>query len=232
MLLEVIGTTLSEVKTIAANGADRIELITGIAEGGLTPSIGLIEEAAHAVSIPIQVMVRPHSRSFCYDADDLRVMEKDIAAIRKLGHIGVGVVIGTLTADGNIDIYALERLLDAAGDMDVTFHRAFDKVMDQEAAYEQLSQYPLIHRILTSGGQANVLHAVPRMKRLVDLSRDSHIQILAGSGLNMESIEGFVKETGVQQVHFGSGVRGAKGSLDEIYGEKIQIIKRCLTDIQ
>ncbi|MCR8644723.1 copper homeostasis protein CutC [Paenibacillus sp. N1-5-1-14] len=232
MLLEVIGTTLSEVKQIAASGADRIELITGIAEGGLTPSIALIEEAAHAVSIPIQVMVRPHSRSFCYDADDLRVMERDIEAIRKVGRSGVGVVLGTLTTNGQIDHYALERLLSAAGDIGVTFHRAFDEIEDQESAYDQLSKYPQIYRILTSGGQANVRHAVPRMKRLVKLSRDSHVRILAGSGLNIDSLQTFIQETGVQEVHFGSGVRGAKGSLDEIDSMKIQTVKAHLAQIQ
>lgn len=64
VLLEVIGTTREEVVTAARNGADRIELITAITEGGLTPSLGLVQEAVEAVDIPVNVMIRPHSRSF------------------------------------------------------------------------------------------------------------------------------------------------------------------------
>ncbi|MDR5671178.1 copper homeostasis protein CutC, partial [Burkholderia cenocepacia] len=37
ILLEVIATTLSDAQTAARAGADRIELVTGLAEGGLTP---------------------------------------------------------------------------------------------------------------------------------------------------------------------------------------------------
>ncbi|MFD0673548.1 copper homeostasis protein CutC [Cohnella sp. GCM10027633] len=38
MILEVIATTVADAKDASRYGADRIELVTGIAEGGLTPS--------------------------------------------------------------------------------------------------------------------------------------------------------------------------------------------------
>lgn len=85
ILLEVIGTTVQEVKEAALHGADRIELITAFSEGGLTPSLGLVEEAIASVSIPVNVMVRPHSRSFVYDADDRATIVRDIRLLRETG---------------------------------------------------------------------------------------------------------------------------------------------------
>ncbi|WP_407056536.1 copper homeostasis protein CutC, partial [Burkholderia vietnamiensis] len=43
VLLEVIATTVGDARAAARAGADRLELVTAISEGGLTPSVGLIE---------------------------------------------------------------------------------------------------------------------------------------------------------------------------------------------
>ena len=42
VLLEVIATTVGDAKAARA-GADRLELVTAITEGGLTPSVGLVK---------------------------------------------------------------------------------------------------------------------------------------------------------------------------------------------
>ena len=111
MKLEVIATNIDDVRAAAAYGAHRIELVTGIAEGGLTPSLGLIEQAVRVSAIPVQVMVRPHSQSFRYGRGDVAVMRRDIAAIRDCG--AAGIVTGALTADGQVDTAVLEDPLAA-----------------------------------------------------------------------------------------------------------------------
>ncbi len=80
-LLEVIATTVADARAAERRGADRIELISAMGEGGLTPSLGLIETVTEAVAIPVNVVVRPHSRSFVYDADDYAVMLRNVRAI-------------------------------------------------------------------------------------------------------------------------------------------------------
>ena len=122
MLLEIIATCVDDAITAEQNGADRLELITAITEGGLTPGIGLVEEVVKAVRIPVHVMVRPHSRSFVYNASDIATMVAEVKAIRKAG--AAGVVLGMLTPEGKIDEAALAQMLEWTGDMQVTFHRA------------------------------------------------------------------------------------------------------------
>lgn len=205
MKLEVIAANMYDALTAESSGADRIELLTGILEGGLTPSPGLIRQAVRSLSIPVNVMVRPHSQSFVYDAHDLETMRADIAFIRESG--AAGIVLGTLNANGEIDTDALELLLREAGDLSVTFHRAFDEISDQLAAFKVLASYPQIDRILTSGGPKPALESVAQIKALVQASAGTNIRILAGYGLTVSALAEFTRQTGVPEVHFGSALR-------------------------
>ncbi|WP_054956988.1 copper homeostasis protein CutC [Paenibacillus dakarensis] len=224
MLLEVIATTLQDALAAEDCGADRIELITAITEGGLTPSIGIIERVTDRVKIPVNVMIRPHSRTFVADDEDLETMLEDINRIQDTG--AAGVVLGPLTPEGTIDERVLKQLLDAAGSLDITYHRAFDEVKDQMAAYEVLCRYPQISRILTAGGTLPAPQSIPQINRLVERSRSGGPKILAGYGLTPETILTFIRQSGVDEVHFGSSIRKGRSGLAPID----QDILRSLAD--
>ncbi|QHW31146.1 copper homeostasis protein CutC [Paenibacillus rhizovicinus] len=205
MLLEVIALTPEDARAAAEHGADRIEFVSVIEEGGLTPSLALIEETAAACSLPIHVMIRPHSKSFMYAEADMEQMIRDMGSLRKAG--ANAFVLGALTPERTVDEEKLKRLLDAADGLPVTFHRAFDEARHLEEAFETLTRYPQVRTILTSGGKPSVLDAADEIARLVSLSRGTGIEIMAGSGLTPASAAGFASATGVRSVHFGSGVR-------------------------
>lgn len=228
MLLEVIATTVSDAVTAERYGADRIELITGILEGGLTPSLGLIEAVREVVSIPVRVMVRPHARSFVYDASDAATMQRDIRHIAGVG--GLSVVMGMLRSDRTVDEELLVRLLNAADGMEVTYHRAFDEVRDQLEALEILKQYPQITDILTSGGSAAATSpdGMARIAVLERLSAGSSLSILAGSGLNAAGLKEFMSRTAVRRVHFGSAVREDGDPLKPVDPLRVEAIRMIL----
>jgi copper homeostasis protein len=205
---------MDDALTAEANGADRLELITAITEGGLTPGIGLVEQVAKSVNIPVFVMVRPHSRSFNYSKDDILTMAAEIRQIAVSG--ASGIVLGALTPEGTVDERALETLLPLTDGLQVTFHRAFDALEDQMAGYRTLCNYSQITRILTSAGPGPAPEAIPAMRKLVEESRGGSISILAGSGLKPEGITSFIQQTGVTEVHFGSAVRYGKNALSPI----------------
>lgn len=204
-ILEVIATTPADAIIADQAGADRIEWIAVQQEGGLTPSLDVIEQMTESVSIPINMMVRPHSHHFVYDDADLTQMVQDIRHISRTDV--AAIVTGVLTADREIDIIALERLLDAADGKPFTFHRAFDELDDLERGLEILSRYPQITHILTSGGQPSVIQATEPMITLDRLARQSHIQLIAGAGLTLQNLAPFIKETCIQEVHLGSAMR-------------------------
>ncbi|PWW32513.1 copper homeostasis protein CutC [Cytobacillus oceanisediminis] len=223
MIIEVISDTLSDALIAQEAGADRIELVTGLGEGGLTPSYGVIESVCRKLTIPVNVMIRPHSRGFCYSEEDIEIMIQDIKVCRKLG--AAGVVFGVLTSDYQVHTDHLKRLIDASKGLGITFHRAIDDAEDQFAALKIIKQHPQISRILTSGGQKSAIHATERLKRLNELTANSPMKIMAGAGLTANNIKMFIEKVPVNEIHFGSGVRYHSSYEHAISPEKIQAIK-------
>lgn len=226
MLIEVIADTLSDALIAQEAGAGRIELVTGLAEGGLTPGYAVIERVCKELKIPVNVMIRPHSRGFCYSEEDIEIMIEDISICKKLG--AAGVVFGVLTSDHKIHNEHLNRLVHAADGLDITFHRAFDVTDDQFAALEVIKEYPQISRILTSGGQSSAADASERLKRLHELTADSHLKIMAGAGLSVENIKAFLDEVPVTEVHFGTGVRFQSSYDHQIDPERVRKIIKII----
>lgn len=226
MFLEIIATTVKDAVMAERGGADRIELITAITEGGLTPSIALIERVRESVNIPVRVMVRPHARSFHYDEEDIEVMRRDIAHIGSVG--GLGIVMGLLRYDGTVDEENLKTLLLTAEGMDVTFHRAFDEVGSQPEALQVLSRYPQITDILTSGGAATAPGGVDQLEMLNSLTAGQSLAILAGAGLTEHNLESFLQQSGVRRVHFGSAARADGNPLMPIAMDRLKAIRDIL----
>jgi copper homeostasis protein len=208
-MLEVIAETVCDAIAAEAGGADRIELVAALSEGGLTPSLGMAERVLQAVAIPVHVMIRPHSRSFVYDLNELLAMRRDMEALREAG--AHGFVLGPLSGKGLIDKNALRLLLEVSDGAPVTFHRAYDELPDLEAALAELSEFKSVNRVLSSGGKPDVKKALREVKRLRETAQSLGIVIMPGGGLEIESIIPFVRETGVAEIHMGTGVRAMNG---------------------
>ncbi|MFB5674457.1 copper homeostasis protein CutC [Paenibacillus terreus] len=225
-MLEIIATSIDDILQLNESGADRIELVSALSEGGLTPSIGLIERAVQVSALPIRVMIRPHSHSFRYSREDLEVMVRDIRAARSLG--ADGIVLGVLTEERRIDTDALSFLLAEARGLSVTFHRAFDEARDLEEAFDTLVKFPQIDRILSSGGCPTAVEGMDMLARLQRRSQGTPIRILAGSGLSESNLADFLAATGVEEVHFGRAVRLEQRLDGPIVPESVRRIKRRL----
>lgn len=150
----------------------------------------------------LHVIIRPRGGDFLYTPLEVERMEEDIRMCRQLGVDGV--VIGCLKADGSIDIENNQRLKDAAGDMSVTFHRAFDRCDNPMLALEQLCELG-IDRILTSGQQPTAEQGIDLLRTL-NKAAAGRIKILAGCGVNEKNISKIHEETGVNEFHFSARI--------------------------
>ncbi|WP_246206633.1 copper homeostasis protein CutC [Virgibacillus ihumii] len=206
-MLEVIVQNRQEAIEAEKLGADRVELVSAIQEGGLTPSFGTLKQVLGSVSIPVQVMIRPHSYGFHYSAEDMEVIRGDVQAILDLG--GNGIVFGGLNSDNTINEQALSEIIKMAPRLDITFHRAFDEVESQETAYRLLAKYRShVKRILTSGGAKDCERGKEQLSRLVRLSKQLvGPVIMAGSGLSSGNILDVHESVGACDYHFGKAVR-------------------------
>lgn len=203
-ILEVCTGTLGSVQAAAHAGAYRVEVCAALEVGGLTPSMAHIKAAVAVSGIKKNVLIRPRAGHFVYDEHEISMMEEDIRLCSQLG--ADGVVVGALTEDGDLDVSTMQRLIEAAGDMSITFHRAFDVCRNPFGVMEQLIDLG-VHRILTSGQAPTALQGLPLLRQLVEKA-DGRIIIMPGSGVNAENVSHIIQESGACEIH-----SSAKGGL-------------------
>jgi copper homeostasis protein len=197
MIIEIAVFSLESAIAAYNAGANRIELCSAPAEGGLTTSAATMRLARKLVKVPIHMMIRPREGDFCYSAREFEAMLLDVAAAKMIGM--EGVVAGVLNPDGTVDEKRTAILVDAAFPMNVTFHRAFDMVKDQNAALEAIV-YAGCARILTSGGQQTAPQGIEKLAQLVKIAGD-RISIMPGSGINLNNIKHIADSTGATEIH-------------------------------
>ena len=195
---EVCANSVESCIQAQAGGADRVELCAGLSIGGITPSYATNKEARKVLDIKLHVIIRPREGDFHYSSLELKIMENDIRLAELVG--ADGIVIGCLNTDGSIDMEAMKRFKDKAGDMSVTFHRAFDCCKDPEASLDQLISIG-VDRVLTSGGAESAFQGAGLLSRLHQQAQ-SRIHLMAGCGVNETNISDIYRRTGIHQYHF------------------------------
>jgi len=195
--IEICANSVTSCIEAQKGGAYRVELCAAIPEGGTTPSYGDMVLARELLSIKLNVIIRPRSGDFLYSDLEQKIMLKDIEVARKLGIDGV--VIGCLTPQGDVDMVRNRELIEAAGEMSVTFHRAFDMCRDPFESLEKIIELGCSH-ILTSGQQPKAEQGIPLLKKLVQQA-DNRIVIMPGSGITDQNIAKIALETGAHELH-------------------------------
>ena len=205
VLVEIAVESVAGAIAAANAGADRIELCTSLAEGGLTPSLGLFDAVRAAVRVPVVTMVRPRRGDFLYDASELDVMRRDIVRLKDAGTNGV--VTGVLLANGHVDAARLRELVSAAAPLPVTFHRAFDLCADPRAAIDALVAAG-VSRVLTSGQSASALDGAAAIAAHV-AAAGARLRVIAGAGVRGANVREIVARTGVTEVHLSAAASRA-----------------------
>lgn len=208
-ILEASVDSYESAMAAELGGANRIELCSNLLIGGTTPSLGLIQEVAAAVKIPIHILIRPRFGDFCYSAAELRIMRQDIAQIAELKIDGF--VIGVLQADGEADQAAMAELIAVAPTKHWAMHRAFDVSRDLEQSLAVCREIG-IQTILTSGGESNCIRGIKQISRLVELANEE-INILVGAGVTAENISRLYQETKANHYHM-SGKEIIQGQME------------------
>lgn len=195
--LEVIGFNIESCMLAQSAGAHRIELCDNPGEGGTTPSYGFIKAARKNLRIDLFPIIRPRGGDFLYTDAEFEVMKTDIKICKELGCDGL--VIGMLNTDGTVDKKRCSKLVELAYPLEVTFHRAFDRVTDSEKALEDIIEIGC-ERILTSGLQPSALDGAELIAALIKQA-DERIIIMPGSGVRSDNVIDLAKKTGATEFH-------------------------------
>jgi copper homeostasis protein len=205
LLLEIAADGLGSALAAQAGGASRVELCADLANGGTTPSAGVIAAARAALALPLHVLIRPRAGDFCYSHAEIDVMRYDVEECARLGcH---GVVIGALDAAGDVDQAVCRDLIAAAGSMSITFHRAFDVARDRQAALEAVIELGC-ERVLTSGAHSSAPEGASAIAAIVRQAA-GRIGVIAGAGIRPQDVKPLVAATGVREIHASASVRRA-----------------------
>jgi copper homeostasis protein len=143
------------------------------------------------------VLIRPRTGDFVYSVEEIETILEDIEAARELGVDGI--VTGALTPEGRIAVAETRAFVEAAGVLPVTFHRAFDVVVDPSQGLEELIDIG-VHRVLTSGGKSTALDGADVIAELVDQAGD-RITVVPGGGVRESNVREIIERTRAKEVH-------------------------------
>lgn len=199
--LEVCVDSIESARIAERAGATRLEVCSGLAVGGLTPSYGLLEQTAE-LSIPKMLLVRPRDGDFVYTSSEIDTQSRDIRIALEQGLVQ-GVVIGFLTPRGYVDEAAcrvvVEQVRRISSSAEIVFHRAIDETPDPVEALKCLISLGF-DRVLTSGGAATAMQGADVIRRMVALS-DGRIEVMAGGGVSVGNLADLRAATGAHSYH-------------------------------
>lgn len=200
--IEICCDNYISAEAAAIAGADRIELCSAIGEGGLTPSIGMIEQVLKNLDISVHVLIRPRGGDFLYSEAEIEVIKSDIEACKELGVDGL--VVGFLKPDGNIDKELTSEIVELSRSMKVCFHRAFDMCKDPLLALKELKDVGIDY-LLTSGQTPKAMEGAALIKKLVEQA-DDKIKIMPGSGVRTHLLKELHQKTKAHAYHMSARI--------------------------
>lgn len=174
---------------------DRIELCSGLAVGGVTPSRALIETAV-ASGLEVHVLIRPRAGDFEFDHHAIELMHLDINHALAAG--ARGVVVGA-SKQGKLDRnFIADVLQQVAGRAEVTIHRVIDVVTSPEDELDWIASQG-IARVLTSGAADSAAKGMNNLARYV-AGWQAELTIMAGGGVRLQDLPA-LREIGVAAIH-------------------------------
>ena len=184
-LLEVCVDSLASARAAIRGGADRLELCSALAIGGLTPYTTLLDQIRAESDIPIRCLMRPRAGDFLYTKEEITMMALQMMELQK--HGASGFVIGCLTPEGDLDMQAMEFLIYYMGDVGLTLHRCIDVSRCPEDTYMSAGALG-IDTVLTSGAAGSCMKGMDTIKKLLSLPGP---EVLIGAGVNANVIRAF-----------------------------------------
>ena len=181
-LLEVCIDSLASARSAIRGGADRIELCSALALGGLTPHAALLRQIREESNIPIRCLMRPRAGDFLYDRDEIALMVMQIKELKAAG--ANGFVIGCLTRTGDLDADAMKPLIDAASGTGLTLHRCIDVSCEPVEVYRKAGALG-IDTVLTSGAAPSCMAGLDTIGALLTLQdEEKGPEVLIGAGVS------------------------------------------------
>jgi len=228
-MFEIIAQTLEDAIAAENGGATQLDLKADFLEGGTTPTTGMVECICESVNIDVIVMVRPRVDRMVYGPQDIKIMCRDIALARGAG--AAGFLLGALTKDAEIDTDAILAFKEAAKDLPLHFHLAWELTKQPEEALEKMIDLG-IRSARTTGGQGlsgKAVDGVDRIRKFNEIVGNRMGLLLAG-GVAKENLLDLVYTTGVVHAHAGANVRIPPSRTGRVDETEVRLLRKAFDD--
>ncbi|XP_014615613.1 PREDICTED: copper homeostasis protein cutC homolog [Polistes canadensis] len=196
--LEICVDTIESAKNAVIGGATRLEICSALSEGGLTPTPGLIKRIREISPIPIYAMIRVRGGNFVYSREEMDIMLDDLKTLKELNVDGF--VFGALTSDRQINVSDCTEIINAAYPLPVTFHRAFDVLLDEPSVAIEILINLGFKRILSSGRKETAEKGLDLLAEMCKIA-DKRISIMPGCGITPDNLMKIKLGTGADEFH-------------------------------
>ena len=196
MIIEICATSIESILNAQNAGAHRLELCQNYSIGGVTPSEQFLNEAINISPLPINVLIRPRGGDFIFNDQEYNLMIDKINLFKT--YDVKGFVIGFMEKDRSLNSDILSEFRKITKGFELTFHRAFDFLTNQEESLELLIEKDF-NRILCSGHE---LSAEKGLENLINYNKISNgrITIMPGGGVSLNNFQKF-KSSGFNEIH-------------------------------
>ena len=196
MKIEICATSIESITNAQNAGAQRIELCENYSIGGVTPSEQFFHEAIKVSSLPINVLIRPKGGNFIFNDKEYDLMINKINLFK--AYNVNGFVIGFMEKDRSLNSDILSEFRKITKGFELTFHRAFDFLTNQEESLELLIEKDF-NRILCSGDELSAEKGLENLKNYNKIS-NGRITIMPGGGVNLDNFQKF-KSSSFNEIH-------------------------------
>jgi len=226
LVLEVIACSVADAIEARDGGANRLEVVSDLEQGGLTPSFELVSAIKEKVNLPLRVILRD-SVGYAVHGDD--EIETVSAAAEQFAKLGVdGLVVGFLKGD-RVDIELTERVVARAPGLRITFHHAFEDAGNQVQALRDIKSMVRVDKILSSGGSGNLPQRCERLARYAQAAAPE-ISIIAGGGIDGEVISMLKRTTTIREFHVGRAARSGFRVDGDVQAELVNKLLRVVRE--
>ena len=229
--LEIIVETLQDAFAAEAGGATQLDMKADFPKGGITQSAGMIEKVCASVQIPMMVMVRPHARYWILTDDDIAIMCSDIRIARKLG--AEHFLLGCLNESGEIDVDAFKAFQEAADGGSLHCHLVWELTSTPMKTIDTLVDLGVKSLRTTGGGglSGKAEQHMEEIRSYNEYAQDRIALFLAG-GVSTRNIAKLIINTGLMNIHVGSGVREPENPHGIVLEEKVRRIRELADQVE
>jgi len=202
MKIELCAASQEAIQIASELKLDRIELCQNLDQGGLTPSAGMMKYAKD-LGLETHVLIRPRAGGFHYSDEEMKVILNDVQVCKDFGVDGI--VVGFLQPNFEIDLESIERINSVRGNLQLTFHRAFDDSIEWRRSLDKLIACG-VDRLLTSGFASNVDIGLQNLIEMTSYS-NGRIEIMPGGGVNVGNILKIKRDIDPESIHFSGTIK-------------------------